>query len=438
MPQIRDNNYHSEEAQEILGRIPSWIIRWGITVIFSIFAGIIIGCCFIGYPERVNATVTVTTVNAPVDVLARSGGNIEAIYVSNEEMVNAGDILGIIHTGADYTDVLYADSCLMKMYVQTFETAVFDNAIYEKYSMGDLQGDWTSFSSSCKKYRDYLEMAVIRKKKILIGEQIDKQKEYYRQTQTQYLTIKEDLQYEKKNFRRDSLLFLSSVISEHEYDESSRNLLQARNSMMSFERQMTTTELSIIQLEQQLVELTIQEEDDIVSFRQEIRSGMENLSAGIRKWKLTYLLTSPIDGRVSFVRKWDAGQFINAGDHYLTVVPDGVQSAIGIAKIPQVSFGKVNVGQKVNIKLNGYPYMEYGILTGTIGYLSSVPEESADSQNAPQYIAEIVFPDGLETTYGKELRMIQKMDGAAEIITKDRQLIMRFIDPIVTLFKDGI
>ena len=37
MPQI-DNNFHSEEAQEIMGRAPSWVVRWGITVIFVILA----------------------------------------------------------------------------------------------------------------------------------------------------------------------------------------------------------------------------------------------------------------------------------------------------------------------------------------------------------------------------------------------------------------
>lgn len=56
----------------------------------------------------------------------------------------------------------------------------------------------------------------------------------------------------------------------------------------------------------------------------------------------------------------------------------------------------------------------------------------------PQYTAEILFPNGMVSTYGKELRMIQKMDGTAEIITEERRLIMRFIDPIITLFKNGM
>ena len=82
--------------------------------------------------------------------------------------------------------------------------------------------------------------------------------------------------------------------------------------------------------------------------------------------------------------------------------------------------------------------MEYGLLIGVIGYLSSVPEEATDQQSSPQYTAEIVFPNGMKTSYRKELRLIQKMNGTAEIITEERSLMMRLIDPIIALLKSGI
>lgn len=304
--------------------------------------------------------------------------------------------------------------------------------------MGDLQGDWTSFVSSCQRYRDYINRSVITKKRILLGKQIDKQKEYYRQMHMQLTTMIEDLQYEEKSFMRDSSLFRLNVVSEQEYEESTRRLLQTRNSVVSFRSQMTTTELSIIQLEQHLVELSIQEEGETLAFEDDIRTNLEQLNAGIRSWKLAYLLTAPINGKVSFVYKWDKGQFMNMGEHYLTVVPEGIMSILGIVRIPQSSFGKVSTGQKVNVKLEGYPYIEYGMLVGTIGYLSSVPDEQSDKQGIPQYTAEILFEDGMKTTYGKELRMIQKMDGTAEIITEERNLMMRFLDPVVALLRNGI
>lgn len=436
MPQ--ETNFHSEEAQEILGKIPSWIIRWGITLIFLIFLSIIIGCCFIKYPERVNGMVTMTTKNSPIDVVSKSSGDLEQILVSNGDSINSNVILGVMHSNANYKDILYVERNIMQITDIALNLAVFDDWIYELYDLGDLQSEWTSFSSACLKYRDYIERAVIKQKKGLLEQQIGKQTEYYTQMKNQADILKEDLKFEEKGYRRDSSLFIHRAMSETEYEESARKLLQTRNNVVSFEAQMTSTELSILQNRQQIIELSIQQDDEILAMEQDINSSKEKLLALIKDWKISNLLVSPIDGTISFVRKWDEGQFINAGETFLAVIPNKDCKVIGIVKIPQENFGKVKSGQKVNVRLNGYPYMEYGLLTGIVGYLSSVPEEAVDQQSSPQYTAEIVFPNGMKTSYGKKLRLIQKMNGTAEIITEERSLMMRLIDPIVTLLKSGI
>lgn len=436
MPQ--EINFHSEEAQEILGKIPSWIIRWGITLIFLIFLSIIIGCCFIKYPERVNGTVTMTTIYSPIDVVSKSSGNLERILVGNGDSINSNVILGVMHSNANYNDILYVERNIMQITDSVLNLAVFDDWIYELYDLGDLQSEWTSFSSACLKYRDYIERAVITQKKGLLEQQIYKQAEYYSQMKAQSDILKEDLKYEEKGYRRDSSLFIHKAMSETEYEESARKLLQTRNNVVSFEAQMTSTELSILQNKQQIIELSIQQDDEVLAMEQDINSSKEKLLALIKNWKISNLLVSPIDGTVSFIRKWDEGQFINTGETFLAVIPNKDCKVIGIVKIPQENFGKVKSGQKVNVRLNGYPYMEYGLLTGIIGYLSSVPEEAVNQQFSPQYTAEVFFPNGMNTSYGKELRLIQKMNGTAEIITEERSLMMRLIDPIVTLLKSGI
>lgn len=433
-----DYSSHSEEAQEILGKIPSWIIRWGATLIFLIFLIILIGCCFIDYPERVNGTITITTVSSPIDVVSKSSGNIEKILVSNGDLVKDNVILGVIHSNADYNDILFIEKNLMSIQDSVLNLEVCENWIYNLYNLGDLQSEWTYFSSACLKYRDYMKRSVIGHKKRLLEEQISKQTEYYSQMESQVNILKKDLQYEEKNYRRDSLLFIHKVMSESEYEESARKLLQTRNNVISFEAQMTSTELAILQNRQQIVELSMQKDEDVLSMEQDINSSKERLLALIKNWKLLYLLESPINGEISFVRKWNEGQFINIGESFLTVVPKDENKVLGIVKIPQESFGKIKTGQKVNVRLTGYPYMEYGMLTGFVGYLSSVPEEATEQYSSPQYTAEIVFPNGMNTTYGKKLRLIQKMNGTAEIITEERNLIMRLVDPIFTLLKTGI
>ena len=429
---------HSEEAQQILGRIPSWIVRWGVTVIFAVFALILIGCCIIKYPERVTATVTITTGNSPVDIVAGGSGNLERILVTNSDSVHAGDILGVIHSSAGWKDVLTVERHLRETAGLPLDALVLHGWIYSQWSMGDIQSEWSAFSTACRQLREYMERDVIGRRMDLVREQISKQREYYSRMQAQAELMEEDLALELKDFRRDSLLFSEKIIPSVDYERAMRDLLSVLREQESFRSQMTSTELAVLQLEQQLAELSIQRDDEVLSLEREIKGCRERLAARICSWSLSCLLTSPMDGLVSFVRKWDKGQFISAGESFVTVVPSEEQSPVGIVKVPQASFGKVCTGQKVNVRLNGYPYMEYGLLVGEIGYLSSVPEAAAGSQTEPQYTAEIVFPDGMVTTYGRELRLIQKMDGTAEIITQDRRLIMRFLDPVAALFKNGI
>ena len=407
-------------------------------MIFAVFALILIGCCIIKYPERVTATVTITTGNSPVDVVARGSGSLERIPVSSGDSVRTGDILGVIRSSAAWEDVLEVERLLKETAGTPPDSLVMQKWVYAGRGMGDIQSEWSAFSAACRQLREYLERDAIGRRMELVREQISKQREYYSRMQAQAELMEEDLALELKDFRRDSLLFIEKIIPSVDYERAVRDLLSVRREQESFRSQMTSTELAVLQLEQQLAELSIQRDDEILSMERELDGCRERLEAQIRAWSLSCLLASPMDGVVSFVRKWDEGQFISAGESFVTVVPSEERMPVGIVKVPQASFGKVCTGQRVNVRLSGYPYMEYGLLVGEIGYLSSVPEAAADLQTEPQYTAEIVFPDGMVTTYGRELRLIQKMDGTAEIITKDRRLIMRFLDPIAALFKNGI
>ncbi len=120
-----------------------------------------------------------------------------------------------------------------------------------------------------------------------------------------------------------------------------------------------------------------------------------------------------------------------------SILPEGTTEVIGRLQVPSAGFGKVQVGQMVHVKLNGYPYMEFGVLRGVIRLLSVVPEQ-VQTQNgaAIVYYAEVLFPQGMKTSYNRELLMIQQMDGSAEIVTEDLRLIERFIQPIISLFKN--
>jgi HlyD family secretion protein len=147
-----------------------------------------------------------------------------------------------------------------------------------------------------------------------------------------------------------------------------------------------------------------------------------NLIARIKIWDNTYLLISPVDGIVSFTRFWNANQSVVKDEPVITVIPLETGNFLGRINLKMLRSGKVKPGQKVNIKLSGYPYLEYGMVRGVIKSKSLVASRDA-------YIIEIDLPDGLTTLYGIKLDFAQNMQGTAEIITEDLRLLQKIVNP---------
>ncbi len=401
MPQFRDN-FHSEEAQEIMGRAPSWVVRWGITVIFVILALIVLGCYIIKYPQTVTAPISITTVNAPSDLTARYDGLLDSVCVGNGENVRTGQLIALLATPADYDDI---------------------RSLEENLSATD--------------FRHYLATDLIGTKKRLLAAQIAKNKRYYAQLEAQGKLLDKDLAMGQRTLERDSLLFSQSVISAADYETSVQNYLAKQNSKAGFDATLTSTELSILQTEQQLVELAVQRENEVAEYERTIGQLRQQLLAAIAQWKEQYAVIAPMDGIVSLQGYWSKGQHVTVGSALASIVPEKETEVIGRMEVPSAGFGKVETGQTVNVKLNGFPYMEYGVLKGTIRSISSVPASVQTATGTTiAYTVEVVFPEGMRTTYEKELPMIQQMDGTGEIITEDMRLIEQFIQPVVSLFKN--
>jgi len=51
----KDIELRSEEVQEVMGQIPAWIVRWGITLLFLVVVALLVGSCFFKYPDVITA-----------------------------------------------------------------------------------------------------------------------------------------------------------------------------------------------------------------------------------------------------------------------------------------------------------------------------------------------------------------------------------------------
>lgn len=97
--------------------------------------------------------------------------------------------------------------------------------------------------------------------------------------------------------------------------------------------------------------------------------------------------------------------------------------------LPAAGAGKVTPQSAAIIKLDNYPYMEYGSVDGRVSDISLVTkEEQVANTHVETYLISIELPQGLITNYGKKLDFKYEIKGTAEIIVNDRRLIERLFD----------
>lgn len=99
-----------------MGRIPGKIVRWGMVVIFLIFAGIVGASCFITSPEKVVGTVLLTTDNPPVELVASASGKLILLHDPAEPSVLEGTPVACIGKYTDYERIIRLESYLRQSY----------------------------------------------------------------------------------------------------------------------------------------------------------------------------------------------------------------------------------------------------------------------------------------------------------------------------------
>lgn len=96
-----DSEYiHSEEIEEIISKVPSWVLKYGITIFLLILGVILTATSMIPIPDSVSAAMDMELLNAPVKIRFKKPTIIEKVLVANKQTVHVGDPLLVIGTNS--------------------------------------------------------------------------------------------------------------------------------------------------------------------------------------------------------------------------------------------------------------------------------------------------------------------------------------------------
>lgn len=405
----------SDEVQELIARPPRWLVRWGITLVALVLAGVLAGAWVMRYPDVVRASFKLTSLNAPKAVPTRTDGKLVRLLVADRAQVKAGQPLAYLESTARHEDVLRLMDELARA-----ETHVRRNRLealaalnLRRYpQLGELQGSFQTFEQAYGQLQAYLAGNFYSRKRALLGEEIRDLEALAENLRQQRTLQQRDQQLAQEDFDVQQALAEQKVIAPLELKrEESKRLARA------FPVQQTEAALIQNTVAQRAKHKEILELDrQATEQRDQFLHTLNTLRSAAEAWKARYVVTAPVAGRVVFPSFVQEAQHLTLGQELFYIAPART-AYFGELRVPQQNFGKVKVGQTVLVKFAGYPFAEFGAVQGRIESLAEVPVRDS------VFLAKVTLPRGLTTTYGKRLSYKTGMSASAEILTDNPRLL---------------
>lgn len=426
---------HSEEVQEIMGEMPSWLLCHGITVLFVIVIFLLVGSWFFKYPDVIQTEIVVTSMEQPATITAHSTGKIDSFLtknnIKNNIMVTAGTPLAVIQNPAKTQDML----TLIKM-IHAWEASEYSETVAKElftgksFSLGPVQYAYNTFVSCLDDYLSYKESNYYTQRIALQKLQMLTQKEYYNDIVKQVSAERKQLQSNKNIVEQDSIRGVKKMIPESEYNTSLIHFMQNKQSLFLLSTSVKQTEIQLMRDKENLLKLQQQAAERETEYRLSLQNAKKILISQVRLWERNYLLSSPINGIITpMYDSWNRNQNVKVGEVVFMVMPANRRPIKGKALLPAHGAGKVQVGQRVNVRISNFPDLEFGYLLGKVEKISNIPDARGF------YAVDVSFPNGMKTNYGKLLPVFPQMRGNADIITENLRLIERFFMPIKKIIK---
>ena len=274
-----DIELRSEEFQEVLGVIPPWILRWGITVFAIIVVILLIGSSVINYPDVIQSQIVLTGSIPPAAIVAHASGKLKELFVADNQEIIAEAYLAVIDNPAITKDILY-----LKNHLDTLTNPFSPFAFHlSPLSVGSLQQLYTSFSTTLFEYSEYKRLMYYSQKKSMTLERIALYEKQYAILLNQQRITEEQFMNVQKQYNRDSILHKKGVLADEEFETTENAFLQSRTSRENMHSNLNNMQIQIGQLKESLLDTVEQGTEKLNSLQTQLQSLVSQLKTGIQE-----------------------------------------------------------------------------------------------------------------------------------------------------------
>jgi hemolysin D len=225
-------------------------------------------------------------------------------------------------------------------------------------------------------------------------------------------------------------LSVDNYVSKHEFLDKEQTALTNEHELIA-QRSHAAELAAAITQQRAEIESTIstfrrEQLDTLTKAEQQLQhSNVDETKATTREGLLS--LTAPVAGTVQQLSVHTLGGVVTTAQSLMEIVPDDVLEVE--ASIENKDIGFVEAGQEASVKIDAFPYTQYGYLKGKVVAVAndSVP----DKKTGLVFTARIKLPSDVLKVNGKAVSIMPGMQVTADIRTGKRSVASYFLSPLV-------
>ena len=409
---------------EIIGKPPNNITRFGISFIFIFVLILMFFAWKIDYSDSINARIVINSKTPTISVVSENSGYINQIFAITGKEVNKGDDIILFRSDSDIKSVTQLKTQLLKGSLTNRNTELSINghlgSLRSDFQL--LQNDINLFLKNRNTLSTKLKIQQLKNDSAALSHQLldlKAQKKMYIQKNT----------INQENYNRSLNLSNKNLINKKDLGLSKSSLIDVKLSSSQIDIEINKIKSTLYNNTKKIELYSIESKELLSELAQKIKSQQQLLLDKINSWESRYIVKSPINGTLSLPNNIFIHQNVLLNQELFSISPT-VNNLIGKIKIPENGVGKIFLGQPVGIKLDSYPFQEFGKLSGIVRsksssvHGSSIYIEIEISNYSP-------ISGKITTSYNKNISYIPNMQGQVEIITNKKNILSRIFENLI-------
>ncbi|MFN7600819.1 MAG: HlyD family secretion protein [Bacteroidota bacterium] len=420
---------------DFIGTPPGWLLRSGISVVGVVAFTVIIVAYFIRYPDKIISQGVMTTEHPPVKLVAVQSGVVSKIYRRNNDYVSQLDTILYIRNSASIQDIRLLQRVVSQLNTISHADGYLDVYLPQNLLVGELQSQYARLQLVLAELRNSITRTVTQLQKENIDKELTNLRKLEAVLYREQVISQKELSIVEKEYQRSKNLHSDRVISDLDFEKSSLEFLR-------FQRSLEVSSNGLIQNKIRQNELLLKKSKLVDEYTHEINNNVirlkeltQTISESLLLLGSRYVVLAEKHGTLIYSSGMHEKMFVSSGTTVASIVPGSELAAKFVkAFAPSVGIGKIKKGHRSLVKIDGFPYKEYGVIETEVQLVSMIPEKDKDGELV--YEIRLPLSDTLRTNYGVFIPYQPDIGVICEIITEDRSILERIFNNFFDLIKN--